>query len=159
MISWPFLLIPLIAWLCAQIWKFAGSAFMGEIDLKRLYRSGGMPSAHTALIVSTAVTVGIIEGGSSSLFGLTIVMTIIIIYDALGVRRSSGLQGLAIKRLYEKQHMAEDLDIGTVKGHTPKEVVVGGLLGAFVALILTFQLAFKKLMFFWIFCDICCCVW
>lgn len=147
MISWPFLVIPLIAWLSAQIWKFAAAAFGGEIDFKRLYQSGGMPSAHTALITSATVTIGVIEGGSSALFGLALALSVIIVYDALGVRRSSGLQADAIRLLYGKQKLEAELDIGTVQGHTPKEVLFGGLLGSLVALGLTFQLSLTKLSF------------
>ncbi len=142
MIDLPFVIIPILAWLVAQILKFAISALRGYINFKLLYQSGGMPSAHTALIVSITTTVAVIEGVSSPLFGVILVLAMIIIYDALGVRRSSGLQAVAIQNIYKNEEIDDSrLALGDAKGHSPHEVLAGGLLGLLIALALTYQLS------------------
>lgn len=152
MIDWPYLTIPLITWLVAQLIKFGLSAFHGTIDFRRLYQSGSMPSGHTALIVASATTIGVVEGGSSALFGFALVVSLIIIYDALGVRRTTGLQGQAIQELYDELQGDKPLEMGTARGHTPAEVLTGGALGFGLALLLTYEhsLSHLDIRFAWL---------
>jgi acid phosphatase family membrane protein YuiD len=137
MISLPYILIPIIAWASAQIIKFAIATFSGKRDYKFLYSSGGMPSAHTASIVAITTTIGILDGLDTALFGLSFTLTMIILYDALGVRRATGIQAVAIRLLLETNKQPLPSELGLAKGHTRAEVAAGGLLGMVVAYILT----------------------
>jgi hypothetical protein len=130
-----FLIAPLIAWILAQAVKYglhwARTRKFG--DLTFLYRSGSMPSSHTATVVALATVVGVREGVESALFGIVVVTGLIVAYDAMHVRRATGEQGLAIKKILAK------LGIKTkphhALGHKPFEVLVGAVLGVVAAAI------------------------
>jgi acid phosphatase family membrane protein YuiD len=144
-IEMPFLTIPLIAWIVAQLSKFATTAFRGKVDFHKLYESGGMPSAHTALISASTVAIGVIEGGRSPIFGFAAALTTIIVYDAIGVRRASGLQAEAIRYLYKQRVSSDEPALGTARGHSPGEVMAGAALGIGLALLLTYDLSLARL--------------
>jgi acid phosphatase family membrane protein YuiD len=100
------------------------------------WRTGGMPSSHAALVSAMAVSVAIQEGLGSNLFLVSFWLAMIVMRDAMGVRRAVGLQARLINLL--GRHVAERLGIEfhpvkEVMGHTPLEVVVGALLGIFIA--------------------------
>jgi acid phosphatase family membrane protein YuiD len=141
-------LIPLVAWIVAQLLKFVLQASRVGVDFRKLYESGGMPSAHSALITSSAATIGILEGFRSPLFGLALVMSIIIIYDALGVRHSTGLHAVAIRELYGmqgKDKVLKEQAIGKTHGHTLPEVIGGSIVGVVLALLLTFERSIARI--------------
>jgi acid phosphatase family membrane protein YuiD len=100
------------------------------------WRTGGMPSSHAALVSSMTTAVAFQEGIGSNLFIISLWVALIVIRDALGVRRSSGIQARVLNLL--GRNVAERLNIEyhpvkEVQGHTPLEVVVGALLGIFIA--------------------------
>lgn len=102
-----------------------------------IFGTGGMPSSHSATIVSVATSIGIREGFNSSLFALAVVMVIIIIRDATGVRLSAGKQAEAINKLLAVQYKNHKIPFNRVKevrGHTPLETFVGALIGILVSL-------------------------
>lgn len=144
---YPYIAIPLVAWLVSQLVKFAVHAFRGDIDLKKLYESGGMPSAHTALIVAVTTTIGVLEGGSSPLFGFALSISLIIVYDAAGVRRSSGLHAEAIRKLYKSGNEGDQLNLGMARGHTPGEILGGAAVGLLAGLLFTYDHSLAKLDF------------
>lgn len=145
----PYIVIPIVSWLSAQLIKFATHAIKGNIDFKRLYVSGGMPSAHTALITSLIVTIGILDGTNNAIFGLAFVIGSIVIYDALGVRRSTGEQALFLVEVGKALDLDKNkyLKLQHAKGHTPLEVVGGAVLGTLLALIFTFAVWSKNISF------------
>ncbi|MDL2229896.1 divergent PAP2 family protein, partial [Treponema sp. OttesenSCG-928-L16] len=99
-------------------------------------RTGGMPSSHSSLVSSLAVSVGIREGIDSDLFIVTLFFAFIIIRDSLGVRRAAGLQGRALNILGRNAAERMGIEYHPVKeihGHAPLEVVVGIMLGIFIA--------------------------
>jgi acid phosphatase family membrane protein YuiD len=103
-----------------------------------LWRTGGMPSSHSAIVCSLATSVAVNEGLSSHLFILSLVFAMVVLRDSMGVRRSSGVQAKAINALGKA--MAEKLGIEfqsvkEIQGHTPSEVLVGSLLGIAIAII------------------------
>ncbi|MDR2103475.1 MAG: divergent PAP2 family protein, partial [Treponema sp.] len=100
------------------------------------WRTGGMPSSHAALVSAMATAVALREGVGSNLFAVSFWLALIVMRDAAGVRRSSGLQGRALNLL--GRNMADKLGIEyhpvkEVHGHAPLEVVIGALLGIFMA--------------------------
>src|SRR5688572_10494178 len=95
----PYLLAPMVAWILAQVLKlfFRKGAPRGVIDFNHLYTSGGMPSAHSAVVVSLATVVGLELGFDSVGFGIAGIMALIVIYDAMNVRYIVGEQGKLIQ--------------------------------------------------------------
>ncbi|PSO43327.1 hypothetical protein BRC19_01075 [Candidatus Saccharibacteria bacterium QS_5_54_17] len=130
------LAIAIATWFGAHALKFSIQAFRGRPDFRWFYYSGGMPSGHAAVV--TAVTTGVLmlEGFDSLLFGVAAVFSVIIIFDALGVRRSNGEQAIAINALGAS--VGNTQPIREVLGHTPREVTAGIGFGALTGLLLTF---------------------
>jgi acid phosphatase family membrane protein YuiD len=101
-----------------------------------VWRTGGMPSSHSAVVTSLATSIAFAEGFSSNLFIITFWFALVVIRDAMGVRRSAGLLARALNNLGRQAVEKMGIDFHTVKeiqGHTPLEVVVGGFLGIFIA--------------------------
>lgn len=136
-----YIAVPLIAWLLAQWIKFSIKSFKGDINFRYLYASGGMPSVHSAVVSALFVTTWINEGSMSPLFGITGVFAAIVIYDSLGVRRSTGEQAIVLNALVdslEEQKISFKNNVSKVRevlGHQPKEVFWGMVLGVVVAVL------------------------
>jgi len=136
----PYLYVPIIAWLIAQIIKTVIEVIKGDADIKYLYASGGMPSAHSAVVVSLAGYTFYHQGANSPLFGVTAIIAGIVMYDSFGVRRSSGEQAKTLNKLIGEMARNGNLrkpddfaKLREVLGHQPLEVIVGAMLGALVA--------------------------
>ena len=102
-----------------------------------IWRTGGMPSSHTALVTALSTTIGFKEGVSSSLFIFSLFSAMIVIRDAMGVRRSSGLQAKILNELGAK--MAETMHtpfkpVKEIQGHTPIEVLAGVIVGILIGI-------------------------
>lgn len=109
---------------------------MGELVEILAWRTGGMPSSHAALVCSLATSVAFAEGFASNLFVFSIWFAMVVLRDAMGVRRSSGLQARALNSLGKQAAEKQGIDFHAVKeiqGHSPLEVAVGSLLGIFIA--------------------------
>jgi len=101
-----------------------------------LWRTGGMPSSHSAVVCSLAASAGIKEGFDSNIFVISLIFAMIVLRDALGVRRSAGIQAKALNNLGKQTAQKIEIDFHSVKeiqGHTPPEVIVGSLLGIAIA--------------------------
>lgn len=134
------LLISLFSWAAAQIIKMIGGLIRERrLDLGFFIRSGGMPSAHTALVSSLAVSVGILQGFDSVVFAVAAVFAAIVMYDAAGVRRSVSKQSVILNRILQelKEKRPKDVqhDVRILIGHTPFQVFTGGLLGVAIAVV------------------------
>ena len=123
---------PVAAWLVAQLAKVAWAMAKGadRESMPTILTSGNMPSSHSAITVSLLVVIGVLDGMDSAAFGLATVLTSIVIYDALNVRRAVGEQGLILKAI------AKDRLFYTALGHKPTEVVAGAVVGLLVAIVL-----------------------
>ena len=100
------------------------------------WRTGGMPSSHAAVVSSLVASVAFVEGIASNLFIFSFWFALVVLRDALGVRRSAGLMAKALNDLGKQASEKTGLDFRLVKeiqGHTPLEVVVGCLLGVSIA--------------------------
>jgi len=133
------LIAGLIAWLMAQVIKL-------PLDYLRtrkwnwalLLTTGGMPSSHSALMTGTVLAIGLYHGFDDPLFALGVAITMIVTYDAAGVRRQAGIHAQRINVLFDELlhgHPVSDRDLREVLGHTPLEVVGGILLGLITATI------------------------
>ena len=134
----------LFSWLIAQILKALSVRLRGrcqppvEVVTTLLWRTGGMPSSHSALVAGLCASIGLVHGVTTSLFALSFFYALVIIRDALGVRRSAGVQARALNQL--GRAVAQRLDVEfmpvrEVMGHSPIEVFVGVLLGLAVGVV------------------------
>lgn len=127
----------LTAWLLAQGLKLPMEYFRTrEWKWSILLSAGGMPSSHSALVVGVTHGVGLFYGFDSPLFALAVALTMIVIYDAAGVRRQAGMHAERINLLFDellRGHIWDDNELREVLGHTPLEVTGGILLALAVA--------------------------
>lgn len=123
-----------MAWLLAQLIKFIITfALVRKFDFKKLLASGGMPSSHSATVCALTVSIGITEGFGSPMFAICFVFSFIVMYDALGVRRSAGEQAKVLNQiildLMEENRVVVDKKLKEILGHTPIEVLMGAIFG------------------------------
>jgi acid phosphatase family membrane protein YuiD len=108
-----------------------------EIFSTLLWRTGGMPSSHSALVTSIATSIGFSSGLSSDVFALSFFFALVVIRDAMGVRRSAGLQARALNtlgaRVARRLHVAFK-PVKEINGHTFPQVIAGSIMGFFIAL-------------------------
>jgi acid phosphatase family membrane protein YuiD len=145
----PILLVPGCAWIIAQMAKAVINAIVNKkFSFDRLVGDGGMPSGHSATVTALAMMCGLTEGFGSTIFGLSMIFAIVVMHDAMGVRREAGKHARSIISIVEQlnDYFSEHDDkIKTEKlkvlvGHTPLQVFVGSLLGAVIALVYHFLL-------------------
>ena len=133
------IIVPICAWAAAQLLKVLIVLVQRkQIDLRYFITSGGMPSAHSAIVTALATSVAMVEGFGSIAFGITIILALIVMYDAAGVRRSVGKQSVVlnriVKELRDRRPIAElEHNLREFIGHTPVQVIVGAILGVAVA--------------------------
>lgn len=134
------LLISLIACLAAQGLKVLIELIRtGKVTIKYLFTTGGMPSAHSALVGGLATSVGILTGWSSTEFAIACLFAVIVMYDAAGIRQAAGKQARIINQMLDDflkdgKHFDEEKLIELL-GHTPFQVFVGLALGIVVAFV------------------------
>ncbi|WP_232616837.1 divergent PAP2 family protein [Treponema primitia] len=138
----PIVLSAITSWFLAQVVKAAIMLLKTnrrngrEILATIAWRTGGMPSSHAALVSAMTTSVGLNEGLQSNLFAVAFFISLIIMRDAMGVRRSSGIQAKSLNSLGRTMGERMGLEYHPVKevqGHAPLEVVIGALLGIFIA--------------------------
>lgn len=131
----PYIIAAGLGWIIAQSSKYLiASIKQGKIaSFRQLYLSGNMPSAHSATAVALLTVIAYRDGVGSGLFALALVFTSIVVYDAVMVRRSSGEQGVALRKLL-KETKSKVSQPRVAMGHTPLEVFVGGVIGVIVGL-------------------------
>ena len=131
------LIAGLVAWLLAQVIKLPLNYFYTrKWNWALLLTTGGMPSSHSSLMVATVFAIGLYYGFDTPLFGLGVAITMIVTYDAGGVRRQAGIHAQRINVLFSELlhgHPISEKDLREVLGHTPLEVMGGILLGLIVA--------------------------
>ena len=129
------------AWLCAQVLKtLIHSAVNRRFDFTRLYGDGGMPSGHSATVASMATMSAVLYGLGSFEFAVTLLLAIIVMHDAMGVRLETGKQAKVIKEMAElMESLGKDVSneekLKEFVGHTLMQVLAGALLGIAVALL------------------------
>ena len=140
------LITALIGWGSAQVLKTVIAAITtGKFDWGRMVGDGGMPSCHSACVCALALAVSRKLGFASPEFGIAFILAVIVINDAMGVRRAAGEHAKVLNRMIEKEQKTdidyfadEEEDPKELKeffGHTPLEVLCGALLGIIIAMI------------------------
>ena len=141
----PILITAFVSWVMAQVTKGIYAIFttVGKKNFREIvetftWRTGGMPSSHAAVVCSMVTTVAIIDGLRSNLFAVCFFLAMVVMRDALGVRRSAGHQAKALNELgraVSSRLGFEYKGVKEIQGHKPLEVIVGAVLGIVVSLV------------------------
>jgi len=124
--------------LLIQVVKVILSLFIERrLNFRRFIETGGMPSSHSASVSTLATLVGLRLGFDSILFAVTTFFSLIVMYDAAGLRRAAGRQARALNQIIEDLQLHRQVDDARFRellGHTPLEVLMGALFGIAFAL-------------------------
>ena len=125
----------LLSCLIAQLFKIIFNFFStGKFRPEIMFETGGMPSSHSALITGATSGLGLELGFDSSIFALAIAVSLIVMYDASGVRKSAGIQAAEINKISRTLDPKSELDLKETLGHTKIQVLVGSFLGPLITL-------------------------
>lgn len=134
-----YIYVPILLWFLIQLFKLIYDLVTTKkFNFKRILGAGGMPSSHSAVVVSLATLIGKYEGVNTAIFAVSLVFAAVVMYDACGVRRAAGRQAALLNKIIEtpgltgvqvRERLVEAL------GHTPVQVFVGALIGLVVGLI------------------------
>ena len=137
--KYKFIIIPFISLIVSQIIKFIIESIKHrKLCFKRLFAgSGGMPSTHSSFVSSLATSVYFEVGATSILFAITLVFSLVIIYDSMGVRYEAGKQAEVLNDIVEKMNFPKNIkELKEKVGHKPIEVLCGVIVGMTTALLL-----------------------
>lgn len=124
------------SWAIAQIIKIVIDLIKTrKLSLDILVSTGGFPSSHTAFVIALAGGVGFVDGFHSTTFAISFVLSCVVMYDAMGIRRAAGDHAKILNQLvlkldnnYSVEHKLKEL-----LGHTPLQVLGGFILGIIVS--------------------------
>lgn len=134
------LLVAIVACLVAQLSKLLVELIKShKFDLRVLVTTGGMPSAHSALVTALAAGVGQTAGWASSEFAIAVIFAVIVMYDAAGVRQAAGKQARILNQIIDElftegKEFNEDR-LKELLGHTPFQVLIGLVMGIVISCI------------------------
>jgi acid phosphatase family membrane protein YuiD len=128
------LLVALVACLIAQVLKLIVEIVKNrKLNIRSLVTTGGMPSAHSALVTALATGVGQTAGWATPEFAIATVFAIIVMYDAAGVRQAAGKQARILNQmvdeLFSDHNAFSEERLKELLGHTPVQVIAGSALG------------------------------
>jgi len=131
----------LLGWTVAQVSKTIIYFIVNkEFRLERMCGGGGMPSSHSATVCALATATGMMFGGGSIEFAITLAFAIIVMYDAMNVRMETGRQGKVLNDMLEIfQNMGKNISpeerLKELVGHTPLQVLIGAATGIVIAVL------------------------
>ena len=142
-LNWNYVLVTAIsASLTAQFIKVLLNLFIfHRFIAERMWGAGGMPSSHSATVCAMVVATGRYCGANSAVFAVAAVLSIIVMYDAMGVRYETGEQAKLLNRMFSEWMDQESEALPFLKngkklkemvGHTPIEVLTGAVLGILI---------------------------
>jgi acid phosphatase family membrane protein YuiD len=130
-----------VGWFAAQVIKMIRSLILTRrLDLGYMFSSGGMPSAHSALVTAMATAIGRVMGLGSPVFALAVVFAGVVMYDAAGVRLAVSLQARILNHMIDDFFHERGLQVKRLReliGHTPLEVFAGAAVGIVVGILFT----------------------
>ncbi|MCI8620286.1 MAG: divergent PAP2 family protein [Clostridia bacterium] len=131
-----YLYVPILVWFGIQsfkvIWDLVETK---KLNFKRILGPGGMPSSHSAVTMCLAIMVGKAEGFSSPSFAISLILAIVVMYDAAGIRRAAGKQASLLNKIVNTPGLSTiqvQERLAEVLGHTPVQVLVGAIIGIIV---------------------------
>jgi acid phosphatase family membrane protein YuiD len=138
-IQYRYLIVPFVTWFCVQTFKVIYELITTKkFNFKRIIGAGGMPSAHSAIVVCLTTMVGRSQGTNSVAFAIALIFSLVVMYDACGVRREAGKQAHILNEIVNtpgltnvqvREKLVEAL------GHTPLQVILGATVGFIVGMI------------------------
>ena len=138
------LIAAVAGWLVAQLLKtIIHMIYTKEFVAERLVGNGGMPSSHSATVCALATATFMEYGSGSFQFAIAAIFAIIVMHDASGVRRETGIQAKVLNDMIQiisdmGSNMSPHDKLKEFVGHTPLQVMVGAILGIIVALFIPF---------------------
>ena len=144
------LISSVIGWTVAQVLKtIIDCALNKSFNAERLTGSGGMPSSHSATVCALTMSAALCYGLGSFEFAVSVVVAMVVMYDAVGVRRETGKQAKLLNWMMTENpfklklnELNAEIVQETLKeyvGHTPLQVVAGAILGIIIALLVNLQ--------------------
>ncbi len=134
-----YIYIPILLWFFIQLYKVLYDLInTKKLNFKRIIGAGGMPSSHSAIVTGLSTLIGKYEGVDTPIFAVSLILALVVMYDACGVRRAAGKQAALLNKIIEtpgltgvqvREKLVEAL------GHTPVQVFIGALIGIVVGLI------------------------
>ncbi len=136
----PIFVAPAMGWLVAQFLKVIIYLIMnGNFRADRVCGSGGMPSSHSATVCALATAAGAVYGAAGFEFPMALFFAIVVMYDAMGVRRETGKQAVLLNEMMDLGSMGDIFKnrekLKELVGHTPLQVLVGAILGVVIGLV------------------------
>lgn len=141
MADYKFFIIPLLVLCINQVIKLLVHGFKGNFSWSQIFSYGGMPSSHTALAVSLLLVIGYYEGWDSVSFAIALIMAVVIVKDAAGIRRKLGKQSQIINQMIKKMPNKEKYKFPVLNerfGHTNSEIAVGMMIGIILTIYLLY---------------------
>ena len=134
-----YIYVPFFTWFFIQLFKLLYDLVTTKkFNFRRIIGAGGMPSSHSAVVMSLSVLVGKEYGFDSSFFAISLIFAMVVMYDAAGVRRAAGKQASLLNKIVDTPGLT-GLEVQErlveVLGHTPVQVFVGAAIGIIVGAI------------------------
>lgn len=134
-----YIYVPFLTWFFIQLFKVIWDLVTTKkFNFKRILGAGGMPSSHSAVVMSITTMIGKEYGVGSSIFAACLIFSCVVMYDAAGVRRAAGKQAVLLNKIVQTPGLS-GLEVQEklveVLGHTPIQVIVGAIIGILVGLI------------------------
>ena len=134
------LISAVLGWMIAQVMKiFTGSFSTKKFNVLLMFENGGMPSSHASTVAALATSCAIQEGFGSVYFAIAMILSIIVMNDAFGVRYETGEQAKILNRITKEIFSGKPEEINTglkeLVGHTPFQVLIGAIVGVATAIV------------------------
>ena len=131
--------VAVLSWFIAQFLKIIVTLLQEHrLDITKLWASGGMPSSHSSFVMALSGSVGQLYGFDSVYFAISMVFSFIVMYDAANVRLEAGRQAAMINQIIEvleNKELNPEQRLKEILGHTPIQVLAGGILGIIVSIV------------------------
>ncbi len=137
----PIFVSAILGWFIAQVLKtIIHLIITKKFVAERMVGSGGMPSSHSATVCGLVTAVGMKCGASGYEFAIAVVFAIIVMHDAMGVRRETGIQAKVLNEMMEMfvkmgNSMSVEDKLKEFVGHTPLQVLMGAILGIVIGVV------------------------
>lgn len=134
-----YLYVPLLVWICIQTYKVIYELIKTKkFNFKRIIGAGGMPSSHSAVVTTLATMIGKYEGLDTPIFAMAVIFSLVVMYDAAGVRRAAGKQARLLNKIVDTPGLSRvevQEKLVEALGHTPLQVLVGAIIGIAVGVL------------------------
>ena len=131
-----YIFVPLLTWFFIQTFKVIYDLVTtGKFNFKRILGAGGMPSSHSAVVMTITTMLGRDQGFNSSIFAMSLIFSCVVMYDAAGVRRAAGKQATLLNKIIDTPGLTGvqvQEKLVEVLGHTPLQVLIGAIIGIIV---------------------------